>query len=54
MNVLKQITESMDFKLSNHNTAGISLKITNKEENSLKVLIEILDENFERFENMRH
>ena len=54
MNVLKQITESMDFKLSNHNTAGISLKITNKEENSLKVLIETLDENFERFENMSH
>lgn len=52
MNVLKQLSESIDFKLTNKNTANVSLKIQNKEENSLKVIIETLDENFEKLEQL--
>lgn len=48
--VLKQLVESIDFKVSKKNTAGISLKLKNKADNSLKVIIKTLDENAEQIE----
>lgn len=52
MNVLKQLSESIDFKLSNKNTANLSLKIQDKEQNSLKVIIETFDDNYEKLEEL--
>ncbi len=45
INVLKQLAESIDFKLSSENKAVLSLKLINKKENSLKVILETIDEN---------
>jgi hypothetical protein len=43
--IFKQLVESLDFKLSAKNEAILSIKLINKKENSLKVIIETIDKN---------
>ena len=52
MKVLLQLSESIDYKLSNKNKTNLSLKIRDKEQNSLKVIIQTLDENFDKLEQL--
>lgn len=47
---INELVESIDFKLSNKKTAGLCLKIKNKDKNSLKVLIETIENNVEQLE----